>query len=54
MSLFLRETEINLLGTSSQIDINVSTIEVSIKIELAGSILSDFQVNPAGTSSLVS
>jgi hypothetical protein len=54
MSLFLRETEINLSRTSSQISINASTIEIDIEIELAGSILSNFQVNPAGTDSLVS
>jgi hypothetical protein len=54
MSLFLRETEINSLGTSSQIGINISTIKVGIEVELAGLILSDFRVNLAGTSSLVS
>jgi hypothetical protein len=41
IDLFLRETEINLSRTSSQID---------IKIELASSILSDFRVNSVGTS----
>jgi hypothetical protein len=45
MSLFLRETEINSSGTSSRI---------GIEVEPAGSILSDFRANPAGTSSLVS
>jgi hypothetical protein len=54
MSSFLRETEINLLETSSQISINISTIEIDIEIELASSILSNFQINLAGTSSLVS
>ena len=46
MSLFLRETEINL---SFYISINIS----SIKIESIDSILSDFRVKLVGTSSLV-
>jgi hypothetical protein len=46
MSLFLRETEIN---SSFYVDINVPSLE----IEPVGSILSDFRVKPAGTSSLV-
>jgi hypothetical protein len=54
MSLFLRGTEINSSGTSSRIGIDASTIEVGVEIEPAGPTLSDFQANPAGTSSLVS
>jgi hypothetical protein len=46
IDLFLRETEIN---PSFYIDINISSTE----IELVSSILSDFRVKLAGTSSLV-
>jgi hypothetical protein len=46
IGLFLRETEINL---SFHVSINAPSTEV----ELVGSILSDFQVKLAGTSSLV-